>query len=69
MTGSPDYNNELFKKEMHCPPKVKVQPVLLFPSFVHDSSMNKLKSMKLNEHIRYEMINRIFYYCGFGNSL
>ena len=38
-------------------PKVKVQAALLFSSFEHNSSMNELKNMKLNEHIYYEMIN------------
>ena len=42
---------------IHCPPKVKVQPASLFSSFVHDSSINELKNMKLSEHICYEMIN------------
>ena len=42
---------------LHCPPKVKVQPALLFSSFVHNSSINDLKNMKLIEHICYEMIN------------
>ena len=54
---------------LHCPPKVKVQPALLFSTFVHNSSINELKNMKLIEHICYEMINWISYYCGFGNSL
>ena len=42
---------------IHCPPKVKVQPALLFSSFVHNSSFNELKNMKLSEHICYEMID------------
>ena len=42
---------------LHCPPKVKVQPDLLFSSFVHNSSINELKNMKLSEHICYEMID------------
>ena len=41
---------------IHCPPKVKVKPALLFPSFVHISSINELKNIKLNEHICYKMI-------------
>ena len=42
-----------------CPPKVKVQvqSALLFSSFVHNSSVEELKNMKLSEHICYEMIN------------
>ena len=41
---------------IYCPPKVKVQPALLF-SFVHNSSINELRNMKLSEHIFYEMFN------------
>ena len=47
-------------KIIHCPPKVKVQPALLFSSFVHNSSINEFKNMKLIEHICYEMINLNF---------
>ena len=54
---------------VHCPLKVKVHPALLFSSFVHNSSYNELKNMKLSEHICYEMINWILYLCGFGDSL
>ena len=53
---------------IHCLPKIKEQPAL-FSSFVYNFSSNELKSMKLSEHICYEMINWILYYCGFGNSL
>ena len=42
---------------IHCPPKVKVQHALLFSSFVHNSSINELKNMKLSERICYEMIH------------
>ena len=42
---------------LHCPPKVKVQPALLSSSFVHNSSINEIKNMKLSEHICFEMIN------------
>ena len=42
---------------LHCPPKVKVQPALLFSSFDHNYSLNELKNMKLSEHICYKMIN------------
>ena len=55
--------------KINCPAKVTVQPALLLSSFVHNSSINELKNMKLSEHICYEMINWILYYCGFGNSL
>ena len=44
-------------KYIQCPPKVKLQTALLFSSFVHNSSINELKNMKLSEHICYEMIN------------
>ena len=37
--------------------KIKGQPVLLFPSFVHNHSINERKNMKLREDICYEMIN------------
>ena len=43
--------------KIHCPPKVKVQPSLLFSSFVYNSSINEIKNIKLGEHICYEMIN------------
>ena len=43
--------------EIHCLPKVKVQPALLFPSYVNNSSINELKNMKINELISYEIIN------------
>ena len=58
-----------FEFILHCPPKVKVEPALLFSSFVHNSSINGLKNVKLNENVCYEMINWILYYCGFGNRL
>ena len=54
---------------IYCPPKVKEQPALLFSSFVHNSSINELKNMKLSEHICYKMNNQILYYGDFGNSL
>ena len=46
-----------YKYTLNIPPKVKVQLALLFSSFVHNSSINELKNMKLSEHICYEMIN------------
>ena len=33
--------------EIHCPPKVKVQPVLMLSCFVHYSWINEHKDMKL----------------------
>ena len=58
---------KIFK--VHCPPKVMVQSALLFSAFVHNSSINELKNMKLSKHICYEMISWILYCCDFGNSL
>ena len=54
------YNNRRSKcetEDIHCPPKIKVQSALLFSSFVHNSSINELKNMKLSEYICHEMIN------------
>ena len=42
---------------LHCLTKVKVQPTLLFSSFVHNASIKEVKNMKLSEYICYEMIN------------
>ena len=53
---------------MHCSPKIKVQPTLLFSSFAHNSWINELKNVKLSEHICYDLINRILYYCDFVNE-
>ena len=47
---------ERFLLKVHCSPKVKVQPALLFP-LLYNSSINELENMKLSEHIGYEMIN------------
>ena len=55
--------------KIHCPPKVKIHLPLLFSSFVYNSLINELKNIKLSEHICYEMINLILYYCGFVNDL
>ena len=54
---------------IHSCPKLKLQLVLYFSSFVYNSSINEQKNMKLRENISYEMINWILYYCGFGNNL
>ena len=43
--------------QIHCSPKVKVQPALSFSSFVHNSSINELKNMKLRENTCYEMLH------------
>ena len=48
------YDTEFIK---HCPPKVKVQPALLFSSFMHNSSINEHISIKLRENICYQIIN------------
>ena len=37
--------------------KLRYNLLLLFYSFVHNSSINEFKNMKLSEHIFYEMIN------------
>ena len=46
----------VFKSEVGSCPKLKLQPVLSFSSFVHNSSINENKNMKLRENICYEMI-------------
>ena len=43
--------------EIHSCPKLKLQPLLSFSSFVHNSSINEQNNMKLRENISYEMIN------------
>ena len=45
----------------HCPLKVKVQPALLFSSFVHNFWINEVKNIKLSENIYYVMANWILY--------
>ena len=42
---------------IHSCPKLSLQPVLSFSSFVHGSSVNEHKNMKLRENFYYEMIN------------
>ena len=42
--------------DVHSCPKLKLQPVLSFSSFVHNSLINEHKNMKLRENICYEMI-------------
>ena len=54
---------------LHSCPKLSLQPVLSFSSFVHNSSINELKNMKLREKICFEILNRILYYWGFRNNL
>ena len=41
---------------LHWCSKLKERPVLLFSSFVRNSSINEHKNMKLRENICYEMI-------------
>ena len=43
--------------QQHWCSKLKIQPAVLFSSFVHNSSINNFKNMKLSGHICYEMIN------------
>ena len=42
---------------IHWCSKLKEQPVLSLTSFVHNSSVNEHKNMKLRENICYEMIH------------
>ena len=56
-------------EEIHSCLKLKLQPVLSFSSFVHNSSINEHKNMKLKKCICYEIINWTLHYCGFGNNL
>ena len=42
---------------IHWLKQLKGQPVLLLSSFVHNSSINEHKNMKLKENIRYERNN------------
>ena len=46
---------------IHSCPKLKLQPVLSFSSFVHNSSINEHKNMKLRESVCYEIINWILH--------
>ena len=55
--------------KLHSCPKLKSQPVLSFSSFVHNTSINEHKNMKLREIIYFEIINWILYYYSFGNNL
>ena len=55
--------------KIHSCPKLKLQPVLWLSSFLHNSSINEHKNMKLRENIHYETNNWILYYWGFGNNL
>ena len=43
--------------KLHWSKELKDQPVLLLSSFVHYSSINEHKNMKLKENICYEMIS------------
>ena len=54
---------------LHSCPKLSLQPVLSFSSFVYNSSINELKNMKLRENICFEIINWILYYWSFRNNL
>ena len=57
------------RPQIHPCPKLKLQLVLSFSSFVHNSSNNEHKNMKLRENICYEMIYWILYYWGFESNL
>ena len=41
---------------LHSCPKLSLQPVLSFSSFVHNSLINELKNMKLRENICFESL-------------
>ena len=45
--------------KIHSCPKFKLQSVLSFSSFVHNSSINEHKNMKLRESICYESLNQL----------
>ena len=45
---------------IHSCPKLKLQPVLSFSSFVHNSSINEHKIMKLRENTCYERLIEIY---------
>ena len=49
--------NTLSKLVIHSCPKLKLQPVLPFSSFVYNSSTNEHKNMKLREYICFEIFN------------
>ena len=42
---------------LHSCPKLKLQPVLSLSYFLHNSSINEHKNMKLRENICFEIIN------------
>ena len=44
-------------KEVHSCPKLKLQLVLSLSYFLHNSSINEHKNMKLRENICFEIIN------------
>ena len=44
------------KHKLHSCPKLKLQPVLSFSSFVDNPAINEHKNMKLRENICYEII-------------
>ena len=45
-----------FKYHIYWPKQLKDQPVLLLSSFVHNTSINEHKNMKLRENTCYRMI-------------
>ena len=53
---------------IHCPPKVKVQPVLMLSCFAHFSWINEHKDMKLGWNIYYETIIK-FYAIGASENI
>ena len=49
-------NSLVIPKQLHSSKQLNNQPVLLFSSFGHDSSVNEHKNMKLRENTCCEMI-------------
>ena len=68
-TGSYSLHLDPMINYIHSCPKLTLQPVLSFSSFVHNSSINEHMNMKLRENICFEIINWILYYWGSGNNL
>ena len=59
----------IYIRYIHWSKQLKGQPVLVLSSFVHNSSINEHRNMKLRENTCYERINWNWYCWGFGNYL
>ena len=61
IAGSQEFNSLVcisnVNFNVHLRPKLKLRLVLAFSSFVHNSSINEYKNMKLRENLCYEIIN------------